>query len=118
MARRGTLVAFVGGGLVVALLFAFFVSPYASSKPDGLEKVSIDKGFDGSAKDSATADSPLADYSVKGVDNEKLSTGLAGVIGVGLCFALCAGAFFGVRTLRRRDESPPTAGSAGLPAPG
>lgn len=69
-------------GLSVALLIAGVVSYYASSSPDGLESTAEDSGFLDSAKDSATAGSPLADYGVSGVDSERLSVGLAGVIGV------------------------------------
>ena len=68
--------------LGVALLLAFFVSPEASSSPDGLEKVATDKGFIDTGTDHALADLPTADYGVEGVDNERLSTGLAGIIGV------------------------------------
>ena len=58
--RRATLGTFVGLGLAVALVFAFFVSPHASSSPDGLERVAIDTGFDDEATDHALADRPLA----------------------------------------------------------
>ena len=69
-------------GLAISLVIAGVLSFYASSAPDGLEKVAIDLGFIDSAKNSATADSALADYGVAGVENERLSVGVAGVIGV------------------------------------
>ncbi len=69
--RGRTIGLFVGLGLAVALVLAFFVSPFASSKPDGLEKVAIDQGFDDTAKDHALADAPLADYGVEGVDDAR-----------------------------------------------
>ncbi|MBM3703802.1 MAG: hypothetical protein FJW54_01860 [Actinobacteria bacterium] len=69
-------------GIAIALVIAGFLSFYASSSPDGLEKVAIDLGFIDSAKESAVADSALADYGVAGLDNERLSVGIAGVIGV------------------------------------
>ena len=69
-------------GLAISLVIAGFLSFYASSSPDGLEKVAIDLGFIDAAKDSAVADSALADYGVAGVENERLSVGIAGVIGV------------------------------------
>ncbi len=94
---RVKLSLFVGAGLVVALLLAFFVSPQASSKPDGLEKVAIDQGFIDAADDHDLADGPLADYGVEGVDDEGLSTGLAGVIGVAVTFAFGFGLFALVR---------------------
>lgn len=69
-------------GLAVAVVIAGFLSFYASSSPDGLEKVAIDHRFIDTAKESAVADSALADYGVAGVENERLSVGLAGILGV------------------------------------
>ena len=89
---------FIGAGLLVALLLAGVVSYYASSSPDGLEKVAADKGLDENAADSAVADSPLADYGVEGVENERLGVGLAGVIGVGITFLVAGGLFLLVRS--------------------
>ncbi|WP_374774366.1 energy-coupling factor ABC transporter permease [Streptomyces sp. NBC_01310] len=90
-------------GLVTALVLAGFVSFYASASPDGLEKVAADKGFDEKVEDHAAAGSPLADYSVKDVDDARLSGGLAGVIGVGVTVAAGTGIFWAVRR-RRGDE--------------
>src|SRR5215210_1228269 len=75
-------------GIFVALLIAGVGSYYASSSPDGLEWSAEETGFLGTARDSATAESPLADYSVAGVDDGRLSGGLAGVVGVGITLAL------------------------------
>ncbi len=87
-------------GLVLALILAGLVSYYASSSPDGLNKVAADKGIDRTEKEPANADGPLAGYSTKGVDNDRLSGGLAGVLGVGLTF-LISGAI--VLAVRRRE---------------
>ena len=65
-----------------ALDLAAVVSFYASSSPDGLEKVAEEIGFLDTAKDHANSDFALADYGVAGVDNERFSVGLAGTIGV------------------------------------
>lgn len=73
---------FVLIGLAVTLLIAGVASYYASSSPDGLESTAQDSGFGDSSRDSATGGSPLADYGVSGVDSERLSVGLAGIIGV------------------------------------
>lgn len=89
--------------LLVSLLVAGVGSFYASSHPDGLEYVAEKTGFIDSAEDSATGDSPLADYGVKGVDNERLSGGLAGVIGCVVVLVLAGGLFLVVR--RRDDEA-------------
>lgn len=99
---RKNLVLFVVGGLIVTLGLAFFVSPLASSSPDGLNKVAIDKGFSGTEKDHTLADGPLAGYGVKGVEDEKLSTGLAGIIGVVVTFGIGMVLFGLLRTVRAR----------------
>lgn len=67
---------------IAALSLAGGLSYYASSSPDGLEKVAEDEGFLESAEDSALSNSPLADYGLAGLDSERLSVGIAGVIGV------------------------------------
>lgn len=103
--------AFIGLGLVAALLLAGVVSFYASANPDGLERVATDKGFLGSARDSATAGSPLADYGVSGLDNERLAVGLAGIIGVVLVFAVAALLFKLVA--RRPSSTDPTSSGGG-----
>ncbi|MET7567229.1 energy-coupling factor ABC transporter permease [Streptomyces sp. NPDC005492] len=90
-------------GLAASLLLAGFVSFYASSNPDGLEKVAADQGIDQKAKEHASADSPLADYGVKDVEDARVSGGLAGVIGVGVTVVAGSGVFWAVR--RRRSTS-------------
>ena len=50
----------VAAGLVLSLLLAGGASYYASSQPDGLEKVAGDIGFIETAKDHSLADSALA----------------------------------------------------------
>ncbi|WP_327177419.1 energy-coupling factor ABC transporter permease [Streptomyces sp. NBC_01335] len=107
---RGLLAA----GLLTALVLAGFVSYYASSSPDGLEKVAADKGIDRNAKEHASADSPLADYGVKDVDDARLSGGLAGVIGVGVTVVVGGTVFWAIRR-RRTDGADLTAGPAAVP---
>jgi cobalt/nickel transport protein len=92
---------FYVGALFVSLLLAGVVSFYASSNPDGLEKVAETVGFIETAEDHAIADSPLADYGVKGVDNERLSVGLSGVIGVLGTAGVSVGLFY----FLRKDKS-------------
>lgn len=87
-------------GFAVSLFIAGFASYYASSSPDGLEKVAEDIGFIETAKENTNADTTLADYGVKGVDNERLSTGTAGVIGVLATAGVSTGLFL---VLRRRS---------------
>ncbi|MGW2045151.1 energy-coupling factor ABC transporter permease [Streptomyces sp. NPDC001858] len=93
-------------GLVTSLVLAGFVSFYASANPDGLEKVAADKGIDEKVEEHAAADSPLADYGVKDVDNARLSGGLAGIIGVGVTVVAGTGVFWAVRRRRADDVSP------------
>ena len=88
---------FIAAGLLVALLLALVGSGFAASSPDGLERVAADKGFLETAREHAFGDSPVADYAVKGVDSERLSTGLSGVIGVAVTFALGLALFWLVR---------------------
>ncbi|MER5216741.1 energy-coupling factor ABC transporter permease [Streptomyces sp. NPDC002838] len=95
-------------GLVTSLVLAGFVSFYASANPDGLEKVAADKGIDNKTEEHATADSPLADYGVKDVEDARLSGGLAGVIGVGVTVVAGSAVFWAVRR-RRTDDASPTA---------
>ena len=95
-------------GAVAAALIAAGASPFASSSPDGLEKVAADKGIDVAARDSAAADSPVADYSVNGVDNDNVSTALAGLVGV----AITLGAGGLIFALVRRRRAVPAAVAA------
>lgn len=98
----------VGAGLLVSLFLAGVVSFYASSSPDGLEKVAEDVGFIGSAEDSATAGSPFSDYGVAGVADERLSVGLAGVAGLIATGVLAFGLFVWLGRRNRTAATEPT----------
>ncbi|MEX2276085.1 MAG: PDGLE domain-containing protein [Actinomycetota bacterium] len=112
---RRNLSLFIVGGLIVALGLAFFLSPLASGSPDGLEKVAGEHGFIDTAEDHALSDSPLADYSADGIENEAVSTGVAGIIGVVITFGVGMLLFASLRTYRshRGQGEAPSAGSAG-----
>ncbi len=86
-----------------SLVVAGVVSLFASASPDGLEFVGESLGFLGSAQDSATAGSPLADYGLTGVD-AGWGTGVAGLVGVALTGAVALGL---LSLLARRRESAP-----------
>jgi hypothetical protein len=95
--RRVPLKWVAAGILAVALVLAGIVSYYASSSPDGLNRVAQDKGFSDTQKTHRTEDSPLAGYSSTGVDNARLSGGLAGVAGVLVVLLLAGGLTYVVR---------------------
>lgn len=87
----------VVAGLVLSLLLAGGLSFYASSQPDGFEKAAGKIGFLDTAEESPLKGSPLAEYGVSGIDNERLSGGLAGVIGVTATAAISFAIFYGMR---------------------
>ena len=90
-------------GVLVSLFLAGVVSFYASSNPDGLEFVAGQQGFLGTAQDSASSGSPFAEYATRGVDDARLSGGIAGIVGAAVVGALAGGLFM---ALRRRNRGP------------
>ena len=85
--------------LALAVGLATAVSPYASSSPDGLEKVAGDKAFlDQGRLHSIQEESPVPDYAVPGVDDPRVATGLAGFAGTLLAF----GVGYGIVVATRR----------------
>jgi cobalt/nickel transport protein len=104
---------FILAGLLVALVLAGIVSYYASSDPDGLTKVSEDEGFAQSEEAHDLEDSPLAGYSTKDVDNERLSGGVAGAIGVGVTFVVAGGVAV---LVRRRGQASDDRGASEVEA--
>lgn len=91
-------------GLLVSALVAGVLSYYASGRPDGLTHVAQSLGFAGTARGSVTSGSPLADYSVAGVDDARLSGGVAGLVGVAVTGLLMAGLVLLLRRRRPRSE--------------
>lgn len=106
-AVRRPIVAFVVAGLAVAVALAVVVAPRASSSPDGLERVAADEGFASAARDHDLAEGPLADYGVDGLDDPSTATGVSGVIGIVVTFAVGAGLFGGLRWWRARSGRSP-----------
>lgn len=86
-------------GLAFAVIIAF-LSPLASAHPDGLERVAEDQGFLEQARDAPYE--VLPDYTVPGVPNERVSTILAGLVGVVL---VTAGTLAAARLLSRGRPS-------------
>lgn len=113
---RGIPTRLVLAGLLVAtLLMAGVVSFYASSDPDGLNRVAEDEGFASTESEHTSSDSPLADYAVAGVDDERLSGGLAGVAGAGVVLLITGGIAYAVR--RRGDSAASRDQGADAPDP-
>ena len=98
--------ALVVTGLLVALLLAGVVSFYASHSPDGLNRVAEDKGFSDTRTKHVADGSPLTGYGTRGVANQRLSGGLAGVAGCVVVLALAGGLTYVVRRRGSADERP------------
>ncbi len=98
--RSSNLRLFVAGGLLVAIGLAMLVSGFASSSPDGLNKVAEDHGFAANARQHLFENGPLAGYAVKGVNGDRLSTGISGLIGVLVTFGIGLALFALLRAMR------------------
>jgi cobalt/nickel transport protein len=106
----------IGAGIAVALFITLF-SPFASSHPDGLEKVADDKGFLEEGKDPSYEIIP--DYTFPGVENEQAATILSGIVGVLIVAALGLGFGYLMRRSRRSSDAPaPSAPASGSPGAG
>jgi cobalt/nickel transport system permease protein len=85
-ATRGAGIEFLAFGLVIALGLAVFVSPYACSWPDGLDKVAEKFGFAGHA--ATLIKTWIPDYKMPGISSEGIATAIAGAIGTLIMFGL------------------------------
>jgi predicted outer membrane lipoprotein len=90
-------------GLLLALAVAV-LSPLASPHPDGLERVAEDQGFVERAKDPPLH--VISDYLFPGIQDQRLATILAGLLGTAIVFGFVFGLSWLVR--RRRSPQPPT----------
>lgn len=95
--RRPSLKVVAAGVLLVAIILAGVVSFYAASSPDGLTKVSEDKGFASSETEHDAADGPFAGYDSSFIDDERLSGGVAGIVGVAVVLLLGTGLAYVVK---------------------
>jgi hypothetical protein len=85
--------------LVLAIMLA--LAPFASSAPDGLEKVAERNGFADRGRLAPVQESaPVPDYAFPGVDDPRLATALAGLAGALGVLALGAGVVIAVRRPR------------------
>jgi len=104
--RRVTARVFALGALLVVVLMATVVSQFASSEPDGLERVAEDRGFADTATDSALDSGLFADYATTGIDNETTSLAIAGLSGLAISVLVISGVLLAVRD--RRSQPQPT----------
>jgi cobalt/nickel transport protein len=89
------------------------LSPLASSRPDGLEKIAADHGRAEAASESPPT-APMADYEVPGVRNASLRTILAGLAGTLAVF----GAMLALgKLIAARPKSAPPEGAVGETPP-
>ena len=89
-------------GLIISLLLAGLVSLYASSDPDGLERVAEDIGFLHLGEGEPAVSSPMPDYVIPGIADETLSASLAGIVGTLVMFGIGVG--LGM-VMRRKSKS-------------
>lgn len=92
-------------GLALAVVVALF-SPFASSHPDGLERVAEDKEFIDTAKDPSY--SIIPDYAFPGIENEHVATILSGIVGIAIVAGVCFGLVFILRMVGRKGSSDPS----------
>jgi hypothetical protein len=89
MSRAASFRLLLALGLALAIGLAFFASPYASSSPDGLNRVAADNDFDRAAETpSIQRSSPIPGYAFPGIADERLARGLAGFVGTLGVFAV------------------------------
>jgi len=90
---------FIIGAFIISIILAVCISPFASSFPDGLEKVAKSLGFI-HKETTFFIKSPISDYSVSFIKGERLSTSFAGLIGTVIVFILATG--IGMLTKKQR----------------
>lgn len=80
---------FIMVGIIAALIIAVFISPFASSFPDGLEKVAENFGFLSKAQ-NAISDRffLIPGYTFKAIDNPLWQGALSGLFGVLIVLAI------------------------------
>jgi len=95
---------FVLVGIVAALIIAMFISVFASSFPDGLEKVAENLGFIGEAKEVVAESAFLIpDYTIGGVKSELWQTSLAGLSGVLIILAVFGIVYLIYKAARKKE---------------
>jgi cobalt/nickel transport protein len=98
---------FIAAGITLSIALALFLSPFASTSPDGLEKVASDKGFIEKAEGTEPVwdKAPLPDYSIPRLEESHpaWATALSGLLGT-ITVLLVA---WGVALLLRKKTTSP-----------
>lgn len=93
---------YVLAGIVLALIIAMFISPFASSYPDGLEKVAENLGFIDKAEGIVSENYfIIPDYSFGAVSSEFWQTAIAGFFGVLVILVIFGAVYFIYRTVAK-----------------
>ncbi len=104
---KKSLTIFILAGLALCVALAFAISPFASSSPDGLERVAEDKGFLEKAEETTPAwqSAPISDYEFPGLaeNHPAWATAVAGLIGTIGIFLLGWGLAL-VLSVRKKDS--------------
>jgi cobalt/nickel transport system permease protein len=98
---RGTVLEFLAYGMIVALGLAIFVSPYACSWPDGLDKIAQKFGFEGRV--AALIQGWIPDYKMPGITSVGFATAVAGAVGTLIMFGLAC--LVGRLLVRKNDQT-------------
>jgi cobalt/nickel transport system permease protein len=77
--------------VIGVLLIAGVLSLFASSWPDGLEAVAEKYGFKDKEAVAIENPTPLADYTVKGLEEQPIGTSIAGLLGSAISFSAAFG---------------------------
>lgn len=93
--NRKKLLILLGFSIIIGFIF----SSFASSNPDGLEKVAETHGFIDSAVTYWSGFMP--DYEVSGVNNSFLSVGLAGLFGTFVTFLVLFGSVYALSKIKK-----------------
>jgi len=70
---------------------AAVISLFASSSPDGLERVAENLGFIEHGEGHEVMESPMPDYAIPGIENETVAASLAGLSGTLIMFLMVYG---------------------------
>ncbi len=115
--NKKSLTVFILAGLALSLALAFAISPFASSSPDGLERVAEDKGFLKKAEETTPAwqSAPISDYEFPGLaeSHPAWATAVAGLAGTAAIFLLAWGLALVLRKKNGEAASRPAADQGG-----